>query len=41
MHDDGWRTISAMVPRFSLLRVQVASSSNEVFVESKSVPNRS
>ena len=46
MHDDGWRNVSAMMPGFSLLRVQyvfqtVASCSNEVFVESKSVPNRS
>ena len=46
MHDDGWCNVFALVPGFSLLRVQcvfhtVASCSNEVFVESKSVSNRS
>ena len=45
-HHDGWCNVSAMVPGFSLLHVQcvfhtLASCSNEVFVESKSVPNRS
>ena len=46
MYNDGWRNVSAMKQGFSLPRVQcvfytVASCSNEVFVESKSVPNRS
>ena len=46
MHDDGWCNFSLMVISFSLLQVQcafetVASCSNEVFVESKSVSNRS
>ena len=46
VHDNGWCNVSAMMPGFSLLRAQcvfhtVAFCSNEVFVESKSVPNRS
>ena len=44
MHDDGLCNFSLMVIGFSLLQVQcafetVASCSNEVFVESKSVSN--
>ena len=46
MHDNGWCNVSAIVPGFSLLRIQcvfhtVATCSNEAFVEYKSVPNLS
>ena len=44
MDDDGWHKVSAMVPGFSLLRVQcifhtLAYCSNEVFVEYKAASN--